>query len=99
MKYTKKTTVGAGGPRRPDHNTVPGDRPFGTGRHRVPFDDEGPTDEFRTLELVSDETYDPYDRRKPAERVRRPKRDLRKLSEWIQMMRRLEERRRRGEDD
>ncbi|HTX24601.1 MAG TPA: hypothetical protein VMD03_08090 [Steroidobacteraceae bacterium] len=35
---------------------------------------------------------------KEPEPARPPKRDLRKLSEWIKQMRELEERRRRGED-
>jgi hypothetical protein len=49
--------------------------------------------------------YDPYQKsargRKVAEEPppRPPKRDLRKLSEWIKQMRELEERRRRDEDD
>jgi hypothetical protein len=56
----------------------------------------------RGLELLSiapEDTFNPYDRR-PTERTERaPRRDLRKLSEWIKMMRELEERKRRGEDD
>jgi len=45
-------------------------------------------------------TFDPYARATPPEPSRKasgPKKDLRKLSEWIKMMRELEERKRRGE--
>jgi len=51
--------------------------------------------------------YNPYEKtaRPPAgrlperERERRPKRDLRRLSDWIKRMRELEERKSRGEPD
>ena len=45
-------------------------------------------------------TFDPYACAKPQERsdkAQGPRKDLRKLSEWIKMMRELEERKRRGE--
>lgn len=54
------------------------------------------------LELLSidpEDTFNPYDRRPAERRERTPRRDLRKLSEWIKMMRELEERKRRGEDE
>jgi hypothetical protein len=45
-------------------------------------------------------TFDPYARATPAEQkaaAAGARKDLRKLSEWIKMMRELEERKRRGE--
>jgi hypothetical protein len=44
-------------------------------------------------------TFDPYSRATPPEpkKAAAPRKDLRKLSEWIKMMRDLEERKRRGE--
>ena len=45
-------------------------------------------------------TFDPYARATPPEpssKASGPRKDLRKLSEWIKMMRELEERKRRGE--
>jgi len=53
------------------------------------------------LTLKSEETsYDPYARARPAKGGGRGTRtDLRKLSEWIKMMRELEERRRKGGDN
>jgi hypothetical protein len=53
------------------------------------------------LSLTTEETFDPYARPK-AEAKARPatgnttRTDLRKLSEWIKMMRELEERKRNG---
>jgi len=46
------------------------------------------------------QTFDPYARATPPEpsnKASAPRKDLRKLSEWIKMMRDLEERKRRGE--
>jgi hypothetical protein len=46
------------------------------------------------------QTFDPYSCDKLPETTRKaagPKKDLRKLSEWIKMMRDLEERKRKGE--
>ena len=48
------------------------------------------------LERARD-TFDPYSRL-PTERAGSSKRDLRKLSEWIKMMKALEERKKRGEE-
>ena len=49
------------------------------------------------LTLRSEETsYDPYARKRPREAGRGTRTDLRKLSEWIKMMKELEERRRNG---
>ncbi len=44
-------------------------------------------------------TFDPYARATPVEtkKAAGPRKDLRKLSEWIKMMRDLEERKRKGE--
>lgn len=45
-------------------------------------------------------TFDPYSRGtlpEPSKKTAAPKKDLQKLSEWIKMMRDLEERKRRGE--
>ena len=58
------------------------------------------------LTLKPEDIYNPYSRGKPRDGMRggpRPasrgaRTDLRKLSEWIKMMRELEERKRRGED-
>jgi hypothetical protein len=49
------------------------------------------------ITLKADESYDPYARResRPDGNARRT--DLRKLSEWIKLMRELEERKSRGE--
>jgi hypothetical protein len=45
------------------------------------------------------QTFDPYARERPPEpkKTAAPRKDLRKLSEWIKMMRELEERKRKGE--
>ena len=49
------------------------------------------------LTLRKEETsFDPYARNRPREGGRGTRTDLRKLSEWIKMMRELEERRRNG---
>jgi hypothetical protein len=57
-------------------------------------------EDSHTLSIQTDETCNPYERkavapRKPGNTTRT---DLRKLSEWIKMMRELEEKKRRGED-
>ncbi len=48
-------------------------------------------------------TFDPYACATPPEQKKTaaagPRKDLRKLSEWIKMMRELEERKRRGEEE
>lgn len=54
-----------------------------------------------SLSLKSDETFDPYARPKAEAKARVPsgntmRTDLRKLSEWIKLMRELEERKRNG---
>ena len=50
------------------------------------------------LTLKSEETsYDPYARARPGKGGRGTRTDLRKLSEWIKMMRELEERKRNGD--
>jgi hypothetical protein len=59
------------------------------------------------LELENDDTFNPYDR-KPDTFAGKPgavsgpkggKRDLRKLSEWLKMMRALEERKKNGDTE
>ena len=52
------------------------------------------------LTLNTGETsYDPYARKRPLEAGRGARTDLRKLSQWIKMMRELEERRRNGAEN
>lgn len=55
--------------------------------------------EFEVLSFETGEAFNPYDRAPgPVHKERRAqKTDLRKLSEWIKMMRELEERKRRGD--
>ncbi|MBS0364563.1 MAG: hypothetical protein JSR67_01920 [Proteobacteria bacterium] len=74
---------------------------------------DAPADEQRrALEIIGDdrlslqqqeETFDPYARPNARQRSgaggNTTRTDLRKLSEWIRMMRELEARRQRGEDD
>ena len=51
----------------------------------------------RGLTLHSEETsYDPYARSRPGKGGGGKRTDLRKLSEWIKLMRELEERKRNG---
>lgn len=52
------------------------------------------------MSVKSEETYDPYSRPRARENGGMTSRtDLRKLGEWIKMMRELEERKSRGEDE
>jgi hypothetical protein len=53
------------------------------------------------LTLEAQQTFDPYASSRPVERRSgaTSRTDLRKLSNWIKMMRELEERRQRGEPD
>ena len=59
------------------------------------------------LSMQNDDTFNPYDRTPDTSttlggRVTKSgggKRDLRKLSEWLKLMRAMEERKKRGEDD
>lgn len=55
--------------------------------------------ELTVLSIKSDDSFNPYDR-VPERRSgpTRSKRDLRKLSEWMKMMRRLEEQKKKGGD-
>ncbi len=73
-------------------------------RPRLEIEDAGAT--HRRLAILNDgragDPTNPYNRSADAKRAGSPppqKRDLRKLSEWIKMMRELEERRARGEQD
>ena len=60
-----------------------------------------------TLEVRNDDTFNPYDRRpdtfggRPGQAggPRGGQRDLRKLSEWLKMMRAMEERKKNGESE
>ena len=49
------------------------------------------------LSLKSDESYDPYARREQRSGGSTSRTDLRKLSEWIKLMRELEARKKLGE--
>jgi len=57
------------------------------------------------LSIKEDNTFNPYDRVRdagaggPAARPAAGKRDLKKLSEWIKLMREMEERKKKGEED
>lgn len=70
----------------------------------APADYERPVFEIQDapLSIKSEETFNPYERPHAAVPARKtgtqPRKDLRKLSEWIKMMRELEERKKRGED-
>jgi hypothetical protein len=60
-----------------------------------------------TLEVCGDDTFNPYDRSpdtfsgKPGAPAgpKGGKRDLKKLSEWLKLMRAMEERKKNGDDD
>lgn len=60
-----------------------------------------------TLEVCSDDTFNPYDRSPDtfsgrlgsASGPKGSKRDLKKLSEWLKLMRAMEERKKNGEED
>ena len=66
-------------------------------KERLVFEVQGVQDR---LTLRNDETsYDPYARARPTKGGRGTRTDLRKLSEWIKMMREFEERRRNGGDN
>ena len=82
------------------------------GNARVEWQDAPRALERATLSIEGDSGgrpelgYDPYARNPrgttgvgAGTRERPPKRDLRKLSEWIKQMRELEARKQRGEDD
>ena len=49
------------------------------------------------LALKTEDSYDPYARREARGGGNAARTDLRKLSEWIKMMRELEERKKRGQ--
>jgi hypothetical protein len=53
---------------------------------------------IEVLHIKSDDTFDPYQRQPDDRKADGGKRDLRKLSEHIKMMRELEERRKKGDD-
>jgi hypothetical protein len=60
------------------------------------------SEEPRGLQLqTKPRSFDPYASSHPSapKKSAAPKTDLRKLSEWIKMMRELEERKRKGEED
>lgn len=58
------------------------------------------------LEVRKDDTFNPYDRKPdklggnpPADTSKGGKRDLKKLSEWLKMMKAMEERKKNGESE
>ena len=66
----------------------------------APADEQRPVLEVlgeRSLALKNEETYDPYARRALRNGGGGTRTDLRKLSEWIRMMRELEARKRNGD--
>jgi hypothetical protein len=58
-----------------------------------------------TLEVRNDDTFNPYDRKPdksavgPAATAKGGKRDLKKLSEWLKLMKAMEERKKNGESE
>jgi len=62
-------------------------------------------DGFETFSIKTDDTFNPYDRApepgrgSPADPARSGKRDLKKLSAWIKLMREMEERKKNGEPE
>ena len=52
---------------------------------------------IEVMHIKSDDTFDPYQRQPEDRKADGGKRDLRKLSEHIKMMRELEERKKKGE--
>lgn len=80
-------------PKPPEARPVP--------RQREAFEIVESSRSGRNLQIKSDDTFDPYgrlpeDRKKGASGAPR---DLKKLSAWIKMMRELEERKKKGEDE
>ena len=80
------------------------DAPADYERPRLEIEDDGTTQ--RRLAILNDgrggDPTNPYNRSAEAKRAGSPppqKRDLRKLSEWIKMMREMEERKARGEPE
>ena len=71
-----------------------------TDHKRPVLEIEGETDP--ALSIQSDETFNPYERAAARERKSgnsTTRKDLRKLSEWIKMMRELEEKKRSDDTD
>jgi hypothetical protein len=68
----------------------------------APLDEERPVLEVlgeQGLTLKTEEvSYDPYARNRPSKPGGGTRTDLRKLSEWIKLMRELEQRKRNGAD-
>jgi len=54
---------------------------------------------IEVMHIKSDDTFDPYQRQPDDRKADGGKRDLRKLSEHIKLMRELEERRKKGEEE
>jgi hypothetical protein len=64
---------------------------------------------MKTLELTKDDTFNPYERKgntfsgrltaPPAPVAKGGKRDLKKLSEWVKLMRAMEDRKKNGDPD
>jgi len=100
----KKPTAGTAAPRserRRIGTVVHDDRGNASVRWRdAPVDHERPVLEVlgeSSLTLKNEETYDPYARRAQRTGGAGTRTDLRKLSEWIKLMRELEARKRNGE--
>jgi len=76
-------------PKRPaDDFAVEGDSPSRNSKVRGGIE---------VMHIKSDDTFDPYERQPEDRRQDGGKRDLRKLSEHIKLMRELEERKKRDE--
>ena len=78
------------------------DAPADFQRQKLEVEDGDST--IRRLAILTEgpaHPFNPYDRPPEVQRPKPPagKRDLRKLSEWIKMMRELEERKQRGEPE
>jgi hypothetical protein len=105
---SKDTDEGATGERRRLGRVVHDDRGAASVEWRdAPGDYERPV--FRVegsgvkdpLSIKNDDTFNPYDRvpdSSPTNTGRTGKRDLKKLSAWLKLMREMEERKKREED-
>ena len=111
MDNSRKKSIAADTPEAPERRRVGRIVHDDRGNASVRWHD-APTDYRRQVfEIESEEThglqletkprsFDPYasaHSREPPKKPAGPKTDLRKLSEWIKMMRELEERKRKGE--
>jgi hypothetical protein len=75
------------------------DAPADFERPKLELEDPGTTvKRLAILKEGADDPCNPYSTGASARNAPPPKRDLRKLSEWIKMMREMEERKARGEE-